>query len=174
MTMAARIAPAPRGSGGGSPGPPREDFLGLAGRGDLIPVSREILADLETPVSAFLKIHRGPYGFLLESVQGGERWGRFSFLGTEPIRVLRVRGHDVEVEEADGSRTRRTTDDPLGELKQLLGSRRVGSLPGLPRFVGGAVGFIGDDTGPAFGRLPAAAGGALALPHLFTVLVGHE
>src|SRR5262249_16758205 len=143
MTMAARIAPAPRGSRAGSPWPPREDFLGLAGRGDLIPVSREILADLATPRSAFLTVHPDPCRCRRESVQGGERWGWFSFRGTEPIRVLRVRGHDVEVEEADGSRTRRTTDDPLGELKQLLGSRRVVSLPGLPRFVGGAVGYLG-------------------------------
>src|SRR5262249_13728694 len=103
MTMAARRGPVPHGSRVGAPWPPREDFMALARRGDLIPVSREILADLETPVSAFLKIHRGPYGFLLESVQGGERWGRFTFLGTEPAEVLRVRGHDVEVEAADGS-----------------------------------------------------------------------
>src|SRR5262245_54216316 len=171
MTMTARIAPAPRGSRAGSPWPPREDFLALAERGDLIPVSREILADLETPVSAFLKIHRGPYGFLLESVQGGERWGRFSFLGTEPIRVLRVRGHDVEVEEADGSRTGGTTDDPLGELKRLLGSHRVVSVPGLPRFVGGAVGYLGYDTVRAFERLPVAAEDDLALPDLSMMLV---
>jgi len=171
MTMTARIAPAPRGSRAGSPWPPREDFLALAERGDLIPVSREILADLETPVSAFLKIHRGPYGFLLESVQGGERWGRFSFLGTEPIRVLRVRGHDVEVEEADGSRTGGTTDDPLGELKRLLGSHRVVSVPGLPRFVGGAVGYLGYDTVRAFERLPVAAEDDLALPDLSMLLV---
>jgi anthranilate synthase component I len=171
MSMTARIGPAPRGSRVGSPWPPREDFLALAGRGDLIPVSREILADLETPVSAFLKIHRGPYGFLLESVQGGERWGRFSFLGTEPIRVLRIRGRDVEVEEADGSRERRTTDDPLAELKRLLGSRRVVPLPDLPRFVGGAVGYLGYDTVRAFERLPVATEDDLALPDLCMLLV---
>src|SRR5262247_3150011 len=156
---------------GGATFPSREDFVGLTRQGNLVPVVREILGDLETPVSAFLKVHRGPYGFLLESVQGGERWGRFSFLGTEPIRVLRVRGHDVEVEEADGSRTRRTTDDPLGELKQLLGSRRVVSVPGLPRFVGGAVGYLGYDTVRAFERLPVAAEDDLALPDLSMLLV---
>jgi len=171
MTMPARSGPAPRGSRVSDPWPPRGDFHALAGQGDLIPVSREILADLETPVSAFLKIHRGPYGFLLESVQGGERWGRFSFLGTEPVRVLRVRGHDVEVEAADGSVERHTTDDPLIELQRLLGPRRPVAVPGLPRFVGGAVGYLGYDTVRAFERLPVAAEDDLALPDVCMMLV---
>src|SRR5438034_334998 len=72
----------------GATWPARGDLATLAREGNLIPVCREILADLETPVSAFLKIHRGPYGFLLESVEGGEKWGRYSFPGTEPARVL--------------------------------------------------------------------------------------
>ena len=169
--MSARSGPAPRGPRAGDPWPPREDFRALAARGDLIPVSREILADLDTPVSAFLKIHRGPYGFLLESVQGGERWGRFSFLGTEPTNVLRIRGHAVEVEGADGTLERRTTDDPLAELKRLLGRHRPVSLPELPRFVGGAVGYLGYDTVRAFERLPAAAEDDLALPDLCMLLV---
>ena len=171
MTMAARRGPVPHGSHVGAPWPPREDFVALARRGDLIPVSREILADLETPVSAFLKIHRGPYGFLLESVQGGERWGRFTFLGTEPAEVLRVRGHDVEIEAADGSIERRTTDDPLTELKRILGRRRAVSLPDLPRFVGGAVGYLGYDTVRAFERLPIATEDDLALPDVCMLLV---
>jgi anthranilate synthase component 1 len=134
-------------------------------------VSREILADLETPVSAFLKIHRGPYGFLLESVQGGERWGRFSFLGTEPALVLRVRGHDVALETPGAGTERRTTDDPLAELKRLLGEYRTVSLPGLPRFAGGAVGYLGYDVVRAFERLPVAAEDDLALPDLQMMLV---
>src|SRR5215813_1429572 len=83
---------------GGTVRPARDEIAALASRGNVVPVYREILADLDTPVSAFLKIHRGPYGFLLESVQGGERWGRFTFLGTEPVQVLRVRAGHVEVE----------------------------------------------------------------------------
>jgi len=169
--MSARSGPAPRGSRAGDPWPPRADFHALVGRGDLIPVSREILADLETPVSAFLKIHRGPFGFLLESVQGGERWGRFTFLGTEPAAILRVRGREVEVEGADGTLERRTTDDPLVELKRLLGGHRPVRLPDLPRFVGGAVGYLGYDTVRAFERLPVAAEDDLALPDLYMLLV---
>src|SRR5881409_1476537 len=82
----------------GAPWPSRADARALARQGNLIPVCREILADLETPVSAFLKIHRGPYGFLLESVEGGEKWGRYSFLGTEPAQVFRARGAEIEID----------------------------------------------------------------------------
>src|SRR5262249_16086183 len=159
------------GRGAGAVWPPREDFHGLIGRGNLIPVSREILADLETPVSAFLKVHRGPYGFLLESVQGGERWGRFSFLGTEPVQVLRVRGREVELETPGGSVERWTTDDPLGELKRLLAVYHAVPVAGLPRFVGGAVGYVGYDVVRSLERLPALAEDDLLLPDLCMLLV---
>ena len=155
----------------GGPWPPRDEFRSLAAHGDLIPVSRDILADMETPVSAFLKIHRGPYGFLLESVQGGERWGRFSFLGTQPARVLRIRGQALELETPGAGTERRTTRDPLGELQRLLGEHRVVSVPGLPRFVGGAVGYLGYDTVRAFERLPVLAEDDLELPDLSMLLV---
>ena len=82
MTDAAAASGTGVGTGPGRLWPSREDFRALARPGSLIPVAREILADLETPVSAFLKIHRGPYGFLLESVEGGEKWARYSFIGT--------------------------------------------------------------------------------------------
>ncbi len=87
--------------------PARGDIATLARAGNVVPVFREILADLETPVSAFLKIHRGAYGFLLESVEGGEKWARYSFLGTEPARVVRIRGRAVEVETPNRSATQR-------------------------------------------------------------------
>src|SRR4029453_15445408 len=122
--------------------PSREDFLGLVRQGNLVPIVREILADLETPVAAFLKVHRGPYGFLLESVEQGQKWGRYSFLGTEPARVLRVRGRAVELETPGGATVRRETDDPFGEVKRLLAPYRPVAVPGLPRFTGGAVGYV--------------------------------
>src|SRR5215470_20282632 len=83
---------------GGAVRPARDEMGALAARGNVVPVYREILADLDTPVSAFLKIHRGAYGFLLESVEGGEKWGRYSFLGTEPARIVRTSGHTFESE----------------------------------------------------------------------------
>jgi anthranilate synthase component 1 len=144
--------------------PARGDLRALARGGNVVPVSRDILADLETPVSAFLKIHRGPYGFLLESVQGGEKWGRYSFLGTEPAQVLRVRGQAVEIETPGGETVRETTDDPLGALRRLLAAYRPVAVPGLPRFAGGAVGQIGYDVVRTFERLPAHTVDDLGLP----------
>jgi anthranilate synthase component 1 len=129
----------------------------LARQGNLIPVCREIMADLETPVSAFLKIHRGPYGFLLESVEGGEKWGRYSFLGTEPARIFRAFGRVVEIETPGAPPLRQASADPLEALRRLLAEYRPVAVPGLPRFAGGAVGYIGYDMARAFERLPERA-----------------
>ncbi len=101
----------------------------MAGPGRLVPVYAELLADLETPVSAYLKLAAGePYAFLLESVEGGERLGRFSFIGAGFRQVISVRG-----------------EDPLPRLADLVGRREVVRLPGLPRFVGGAIGYLAYD-----------------------------
>jgi anthranilate synthase component I len=170
MTTASRASDAARTLRRGDTSPPRDEFRALAERGNLVPVWRDILADLETPVSAFLKVHRGPYGFLLESVQGGERWGRFTFLGTEPRQVLRVRDRAVEIETPGQGTERRTTDDPLGELQRMLAAYEPVDVPGLPRFVGGAVGFVGYDMVRSFERLPASATDDLALPETCMML----
>ena len=151
--------------------PSREDFLGLVRQGNLVPVVREILGDLETPVSAFLKVHRGAYGFLLESVEQGQKWGRYSFLGTEPARVLRLRGRSVELETPGGATVRRETDDPFGEVKRLLAPYRPVAVPGLPRFTGGAIGYIGYDMVRHFERLPSRATDDLAMPDACLMLV---
>jgi anthranilate synthase component 1 len=158
MTTAAR---APRA---GATWPARAEMRGLARRGNVVPVCREILADLETPVSAFLKIHRGPYGFLLESVEGGEKWGRYSFLGTEPARVVRVRGKTLEIETPGEAPVRRTVEDPLEAVRAILAEYRPVPVPGLPRFAGGAVGHIGYDMVRSFERLPTRAVDDLGLP----------
>jgi anthranilate synthase component 1 len=150
--------------------PSREDFHGLARDGNLVPITREILADLETPVSAFLKVHRGPYGFLLESVEHGEKWGRYSFLGTEPARVLRLRGRTVELETPGGATVRRESDDPFGEVKRLLSPYRPVAVPGLPRFTGGAIGYVGYDMVRHFERLPAHATDDLSMPDAVLML----
>ncbi len=98
---------------------------------NLVPVYREINADLETPVSVFLKIARGPYSFLLESVEGGERLARYSFIGTEPYRVLKT-----------GPGTEAGAIDPLKPVEQELITYRPINVEGLPRFVGGAIGYL--------------------------------
>src|SRR5215470_13594157 len=142
---------------GGAVRPARDEMGALAARGNVVPVYREILADLDTPVSAFLKIHRGPYGFLLESVEGGEKWARYSFLGTEPARVIRIRGRTLEIETPGGGTETRTVDDPLDALRGILREYCPVAVPGLPRFAGGAVGQVGYDMVRSFERLPVRA-----------------
>src|SRR3990172_12702722 len=117
--------------------PSLEEAKALASSGNIVPIFREVPADLETPVSAFLKSARGRYSFLLESVEGGERFGRYSFLGTEPYRVLR-----------NGSRAERNEEpgDPVTLIEQELSRFRVAPVQGLPRFHGGAVGYLGYET----------------------------
>lgn len=113
----------------------------------LTPLWREVSADLETPVSAYLKLARGRYGYLLESVEGGERLARYSFVGTEPYLALRVRDGRVEYRwlrgERAGTIATRPCADPLQPVRDELSRRNVASCPGLPRFHGGAVGYLG-------------------------------
>lgn len=115
------------------------------GRG-LVPISREILGDTETPVSAYLKLRPGsPYSFLFESVEGGEKIGRYSFLGVEPFLAFRSWKSRIEVEDLKRGGIRRFEGSPIGELRRLLKKYRSAQLDGLPRFTGGAVGYVGYD-----------------------------
>ena len=116
--------------------------------GNLVPIYREIVADLETPVSAYLKTARGPYSFLLESVEGGERLARYSFIGTEPYLVLRS-GEERA--------------DPLLSIARELDKYRVVSVPGLPPFHGGAVGYLSYETVRHFEELPTPDADPLGL-----------
>lgn len=149
--------------------PDLQEFLRLARWAEVVPVYREVLADLDTPLSAYLKVVRPPYGFLLESVEGGERWGRYSLLGTEPWGMLRGKGQRVVVEE--GGRSRVLSGNPLRVLCDLLASLRVAEIPGLPRFFGGAVGYLGYDLVRHFERLPQLKPDDLGLPDLCVMLV---
>ena len=83
--------------------PTREEFRALAQRGNLVPVYAELAADLDTPLSAFLRLRPGPYAFLLESVEGGEKWARYSFLGCHPLMVFTARGDRMTIRHADGA-----------------------------------------------------------------------
>ena len=115
--------------------PTLEEVKAQAGQGNLIPVYRSINADLETPVSAYLKVARPPYSFLLESVAGGERIGRYSFIGTQPYRILKT-GPGQEFGEVD----------PLTLVQEEMDQHRLIPVPGLPRFHGGGVGYLAYDT----------------------------
>jgi anthranilate synthase component 1 len=125
--------------------PSREEFLNLTRQGNLIPVYREILADMETPVSAFCKIDDRKSAFLLESIAGGEKWARYSFLGVGSGRAFRCRGDHFEILENGVPVESGATKNPLIELKEFLSPYQPVALPELPRFFGGAVGYLGYD-----------------------------
>ncbi len=129
-------------------------FEKFSAQGNLIPIYREILCDLETPVAIFRKLGGSPYHFLLESLEGGEKWGRYSFLGTDPGMVFTVRGDEILIQEKGSVRRRPHHGDPLGCLKELLNRYRPVPLPGLPRFYGGAVGFFGYEMAGFIEKLP--------------------
>jgi len=133
--------------------PDFETFRSLAAKGNLIPVYREILADMDTPVSAFKKIDDGRFSFLLESIEGGEKWARYSFLGSSPEVIIRSKGNVVETLLADGTCLREETADPLGFVRNYLGRFSPVEVDGLPRFFGGAVGYIGYDMVRYFERV---------------------
>ena len=134
--------------------PSEREFDALAAKNfNLIPVCREIAADLETPVSAFLKIARGDYAFLLESVRGGEKWGRYTFLGSEPAMVLRGQGTTLEVIRPGRETLKRVVKDPFEGLREEVQRLRAPQIDGLPRFFGGAVGYLTYDVVRYFERL---------------------
>jgi anthranilate synthase component I len=126
-------------------------------------VFAELPADLDTPLSAYLRLRPGPYAFLLESVEGGEKWARYSFLGSDPHVVLWAKDGRISVRR--GGRIDRLPDgDPLEALRGLLRDFQPVPVPGLPRFQGGAVGYLAYDMVRHMERLPAAARDDLDLP----------
>jgi len=136
--------------------PTLDEVRRLKKRGNLVPIYREIVADLDTPVSAFLKIARGNHSFLLESVEGGEHLARYIFIGTEPSLILKAR---------DDSPT-----DPLLLIEKELSKFRLAPTAGLPRFHGGMVGYLGYDVARYFERLPSPEHDPLGLPEFILML----
>jgi anthranilate synthase component 1 len=134
--------------------PGQSEFLKLAAQGNLIPVTRRILADLETPLSAYLKIRGQDESFLCESVEGGEHIGRYSFVGCNPRAVIKQTGSRVEIIEygevvesftigTESGGDAKTVKDGLAVVEQVMARYKPVAIPGLPRFSGGALGFIG-------------------------------
>jgi anthranilate synthase component 1 len=123
------------------------EFNILAAQGyNRIPLVRETLADLDTPLSVYLKLANRPYSYLLESVVGGERFGRYSFIGLPAKTRIRVQGHGVSVEHEGAVLERVETDDPLQFVQDYAARMKVAGHPGQPRFTGGLAGYFGYDT----------------------------
>ena len=154
--------------------PPLNQLRSLAGQGNLIPITRELPADLETPVSVYLKLRDGSPSFLLESVEKGEQMGRYSFIGVQAPLALLARGDTVTLAGAGGAALEtRQAADPLSVVRTLLNQRTPIRPPGvdtLPRFTGGAVGYLSYDWVRFVERLPATATDDLNLPDFVFLL----
>ncbi|WP_236233837.1 anthranilate synthase component I [Pseudomonas tohonis] len=124
----------------------RDEFLRLAAQGyNRIPLAFETLADFDTPLSLYLKLADTPFSYLLESVQGGEKWGRYSIIGLQSRTVLRAHGHQVSVSVDGEVVEREESEDPLGFVEAFKDRYQVAPIAGLPRFNGGLVGYFGYD-----------------------------
>jgi len=139
-------------------------FRERAREGGVVPVWREILFDVDTAVTAYAKLARPPFGFLLESVVGGEQWARYTFLGSRPAAAWRMRDTDAEWWTPDGGWTPIETEEPLADLDRRLRRRRPVPDPELPRFWGGTVGYFGYDVVRQIEDLPNDPEDDLGLP----------
>jgi anthranilate synthase component 1 len=151
------------------------DFAGfrkLTEQGNIIPVYREIMGDLETPVSAYKKLRNREPSFLLESVEGGEKWGRFSFLGFKPSLVFQVKDREVSLKRRGVLEILDPGLEPFEHLRRVLGDFRAAPADGLPRFWGGLVGFLGYDMVRYIERLPQLTP-RLAMPEASLILPDH-
>ena len=137
----------------------------LAGDFNIIPVSMEVYADMDTPISMFKKLQNNGGCFLLESVEGGEKWGRYSFMGRNPFISVKGSGSNTIINYRDG-KTLQIPKNPVEALKELITSYKSAVLPGMPRFNGGAVGFFGYDTVRYFEDLPDVPEDDIGMPEL--------
>jgi len=149
--------------------PSLKEFKELAGKGNLVPVYKEILADTDTPVTAFLKLGGTP-SFLLESVEGGEKWARYSFLGSRPSKIIKGRGKTVEIINGLKPPLVIESDNPVDLIKREIGRYRPVELKGLPRFFGGLVGYMGYDMVKFFEPIQGGGKDGLGLPDFFFML----
>ena len=152
-----------------APQPVREDFENLAARHNVVPVWREVLVDLITPVAAFLRLGASPHSFLLESVEGGENWARYSFLGGDAFATISARDGRLNISGSPPSLPE-AGEAPLAYVRRLLTGFDAPDLPGLPPLHGGAVGFIGYDCVRELEALPDAPKDDLGLPDIALLL----
>ena len=150
--------------------PSFKEFSRLAKQGNLIPLYQELLMDLETPLSFFKRLERDRYSFLLESVEGSERWARFSFLGTRPQRIFKARGHCVELIES-GKKTTWLSAAPLKALEELLAGCHPVAVPGVPPFFGGALGYVAYEAVEQLHEIASDKNDPVDMPEIFFIFV---
>ena len=151
--------------------PTLEEFREKAKTGNTIPVYRPILADMETPVSAFYKLMPDDFAFLLESVEGGEKVARYSFLGSQPSVLFQSKGHKVTIEYlAKGEKVSKEYEDPLAALEEVMHNYQPVNIEGLPQFHGGAVGYMSYDMVRFVEELPDNTEDELQLPDCFFMI----
>lgn len=148
----------------------KKKFTELAKKGNLIPVYREIFSDLETPVSAYIKLGGSEYSYLLESVEGGDKWGRYTFLGSDPANVFTYKKDTVTFTRYNETTTYKAEGDPLHELKKIMSKFKPVEVKGLPRFFGGAVGFLSYDSVRFFEKMPETVEDELDTPDAVFIL----
>ncbi|MBI4743726.1 MAG: anthranilate synthase component I [Actinobacteria bacterium] len=148
--------------------PLKDEFVNLAKDFNLIPVYKEIIADMDTPVSAFSKLGKSEYSFLLESVEGGEKIARYSFLGSDPYLIITARNGVVEISE-NGKISEEKVSDPLDIVEKFILRYKPASINGLSSFHGGAVGYVGYDAVKYFENVPETNIDDLNLPEMVFV-----
>jgi len=154
--------------------PPLDEFAELAKRSNVIPVFAEFVADDQTPVSAYKKLGRGGYSFLFESTEKNDISGRFSFVGDDPRIVIKSYGRELRILELGEERRTEITGDPLDEIRKLMTRYQFVSRPELPRFSGGAVGFLGYEAIHFFEpKVPAAERDELQLPEMIFMITSN-
>ena len=154
--------------------PSLDEFLKLAQQGNVIPVFAEFVGDCETPVSAFRKFNHCPYSFLFESTEKNDVSGRFSFVGFDPRLVIESYGREIRIVRNGIEERFSATTDPLDEVRKLMARYRFVARPELPRFVGGAVGFLGYEAIRFFEpKVPPARKDDLELPEMLFMLTGN-
>ncbi|MFH1247689.1 MAG: anthranilate synthase component I [Candidatus Omnitrophota bacterium] len=152
--------------------PSLKEFLRLSKTANLIPIFKEISADMDTPVSSFLKLKKDKYAFLLESVEGQEKIARYSFLGSNPSLIFEARGRNIRITDNQKKRIThlKAAEHPLAELRKIILSFKPADIKGLPRFYGGFVGFMGYDAVRLFEKLPDINSDDLKLPDSVFIL----
>jgi len=151
--------------------PRREEFVEMSKEGNIIPVYKEIVADMETPVSVFKKLKGEGYSYLLESVEQGQKIGRYSFIGIDYHAIVGSKDGQLVVKDSSGKILKsRDTENPLQDLKDILSGYQSVEVEGLPLFYGGAVGYLGYDVVKYFENIPQNNKDDLALPEMNFIL----